>query len=96
MLAVKVYGPDVASLKGKITRAKPLPVRHNTVASPPELVETHRKIELCINGLCVCGMPFLSTIDTTIRYRTAQWVPSRKLTSYTEVLANVMTRYEED
>ena len=35
-------------------------------------------------------MPFLSTIDTTIRYRTAQWVPSRTLKSYTEVLANAI------
>ena len=50
--------------------------------------------ELCIDGLYVCGMPFLSTIDTTIRYRTAQWVPSRTLKSYTEVLANVIRRNE--
>eukprot|EP00977_Amphora_coffeiformis_P023448 scaffold13397_cov183-Amphora_coffeaeformis.AAC.7 len=94
-LAITAYGDhlDGAALKGKITRQKPIPVRHNTVSIPPELVETHRNIELCVDGMYVNNLAFITTIDTTGRYRTAQYVPNRILATYKSALANVLHIY---
>jgi hypothetical protein len=67
-LAVKIYGNDLASLKGKTTRRKPTPVVQDVVSIPPELVS--------IDTIFVNGMSFLTTISSHIRYRTAQWSPT--------------------
>jgi hypothetical protein len=38
-LAMKAYGPDISSIKGKTTRQKPTAVENNTVEIPEELLE---------------------------------------------------------
>eukprot|EP00977_Amphora_coffeiformis_P017366 scaffold5602_cov117-Amphora_coffeaeformis.AAC.1 len=94
-LAIRAYGEhlDGGALKGKTTRTKPAPVRHSTVSIPPELVEANRKIELCIDGMFVNLLAFLTTIDTTVRYRTAQYVPTRQVISYQEAISQVFHIY---
>ena len=38
-LAIKAFGPDVAGIKGKTTRHKPIPVIDNKIEIPEELLE---------------------------------------------------------
>eukprot|EP00977_Amphora_coffeiformis_P023188 scaffold12392_cov145-Amphora_coffeaeformis.AAC.1 len=94
-LAIRAYGEhlDGGALKGKTTRTKPAPVQHSTVSIPPELVEANRKIELCIDGMFVNLLAFLTTIDTTVRYRTAQYVPTCQIISYQEAISQVFHIY---
>jgi predicted lactoylglutathione lyase len=42
-IAEKIYGKDVPSLKGKITRRKSSPVVHDMVEIPSELIEAQQK-----------------------------------------------------
>ena len=54
-LALKTLGPDVATIKGKTTRRKPLPVVDNIIEIPDELLNIHREVELSVDGLTVNG-----------------------------------------
>ena len=51
-LAEKIFGPDIAALKGKSTRPKPKRVKEDLVEIPQELKEQHKELALCIDIMC--------------------------------------------
>ncbi len=52
-LAEKIYGKDVASIKGKTTRRKPTPVMNDIVEIPQELMDAQWEVDLCFNIMYV-------------------------------------------
>ena len=94
-IATKVYGPDIASLKGKTTRRSPEQAVSDQVEIPPELIATHQRVELCIDGMKVNEVDFLTTISKRIKYRTAAMVSSTKMKSYKPVLDKVIGMYNK-
>ena len=52
-LAEKAFGPDVGSMKGRITRSRPLPAQSSIREIPPELLQINEDIVLSIDGLTV-------------------------------------------
>jgi hypothetical protein len=61
ILSKKIFGKDVAVLKGKTTRTKPKPVTHDTIAIPMALKMVQKEVMLCINTFFINKMPFLHT-----------------------------------
>jgi hypothetical protein len=82
-------------LKGKTTRKKPLPVVSDYIDIPPELVSNHQNVTLCVDGMNINGLWFLTTISWHIMYRTAEWVPSKSVKAYRSVLDNVFRIYNK-
>jgi hypothetical protein len=69
-IAERIFGPDIGTLKGKSTRTKPIPVKSDLIEIPPELKKLHKNLTLCMDILFVNGMPMLTGIDRSIRFRT--------------------------
>jgi hypothetical protein len=92
-LAEKIYGKDIASIKGKTTRRKPSPAVQNMVDIPPELINALRNVDLCFDTVHRNGMPFLSTISKRIKYRTIEWIPERIMKAYKNALKNIIKIY---
>ena len=67
--AEKIFGPDVGTLKGKSTRSKPVPIKEDVVAIPKEITEQYTKLVLHFDLMFINGLPLLTCIDGSIRYR---------------------------
>jgi hypothetical protein len=95
ILAEKIFGKDVAVIKGKTTRSTPKPVLQDTVAVPKALKEAQRDVTLCIDTFYVNKMAFLHTISDKIHYRTSQWIPDRESGTYRRYLEVVFKVYQK-
>ena len=77
--ATTIYGPDVASLKGKTTRTGNAPRVPALAVTPlpPHISSHYRNVVLCVDFLFVQGYPFLHTISRDLQFRTIATVPNR-------------------
>jgi len=63
-IALHIYGPDRATIKGKTVRSQPSHVPEVALSHLPEsIIDYHSEITLCIDILFVNGVPFLHTIS---------------------------------
>jgi pyruvate/2-oxoacid:ferredoxin oxidoreductase alpha subunit len=67
-IAKKVFGPDIRALKGKTMHQKPAPVVSDNVEIPKELIYYHQSVVLCMDGMKINGVPFLTTISQNNMY----------------------------
>ena len=68
MIAEKIFGKDIAALKGKTTRSAPIPVKTDMIANPKWFKQQHQQIELCADIIFVQNILFLTTISCYICY----------------------------
>ena len=77
--ALHIYGPDVATLKGKMTRttAAPRAPTFAAVPLPAPISAHHRNVTLCVDFFFVQGIGFLHTISRGIGFRTISPIADR-------------------
>jgi len=68
ILAEKIFGPDVASIKGKTVRQTPTHVVADIIEIPRELIASQEEVELCIDTFFITHLPFLATISRNMNY----------------------------
>ncbi len=77
--ALLIYGPDIAVLKGKMTRsaAAPRAPTFEAVAILTPVLEHHRNVTLCVDLFFVQGLAYLHTISRGIGFRTVAPIKDR-------------------
>jgi hypothetical protein len=82
-------GPDVATLKGKTTRAgnSPRAPAFTPVPLPAHVLAHYANVVLCVDFFFVQGHIFLHTISRDLNFRTVSFVPDRK---YSTILKEVL------
>ena len=77
--ALTIYGPDVATLKGKMAHdgASVRTPTFDAVPLPPSILKHHRNVTLCVDFFFCQGHAFFHTIFRGIGFRTVSSVPNR-------------------
>ena len=93
-LAEAIFGQDIGYLKGHSARTKPLPIATDQVEVPKALYEHRCNLVLCMDGMTVNAMSFLTTITKEVMYRTAQ-ATGMKIVESRETLDNVLRMHNK-
>jgi hypothetical protein len=67
-VALKIWGNNIAALKGRTTRSKMIPVARDYVKVPLELIKLHKEVFLMTDILFVNKNPFLLTPSRNITF----------------------------
>jgi hypothetical protein len=65
-VAEKIFGLDVATLKGRTTKKKAIIVQNKEIKIPPELKAQCENLTFFIDIMFVNGMPMLTGIDNPV------------------------------
>ena len=76
-VALKIWGKNIALLKGKNTRSKPNTVARDYVNIPMELLNQHKEVFLTLDILFVNKIPFLLTLSQKICFTAVNHIANR-------------------
>ena len=72
-----IFGPDLASVRGKTVRRTPAPVVAEYVAVPKSIIDRNKMVTLAADVFFVDGTGFLMTVSRNIKFITAEYVATR-------------------
>jgi hypothetical protein len=93
--AHKIFGPDLANIRGKTVRRQPAHVHTEIVAVPQEILSNQSNVTLTADIMFVNTVPFLVSSSRNINLTTIEHVPHRtanKLGSLLQRIINVYAR----
>ena len=67
-VASKIWGKNIAALKGKTTRSKPIPVAWVFLKVPTELLKLHKEVFLTVNIFFVNKIQFFLSLSNSINF----------------------------
>ena len=77
--ALLIYGPDVPSLKGKMTRKTGEHVPTFKPISIPDFIrKQHRHVTICADYFFIQGQTFFHSISRKLQFRTIEYIDSKK------------------
>ena len=91
-----IFGPDLANLRGKMTRTKPERVRVKIVQIPQDFVQLHKYVTLVADVMFVNGLPFLVTSSRGLSLIMIEYLPSRTAKHLVHTLQRVFRIYRTD
>jgi hypothetical protein len=76
-VAQKIWGKNIAALKGKTTRSKSIPVARDYVKVPMELMKLHKEVFLTTDIFFVNKIPFFLTLNRKICFTSVNHLADR-------------------
>ncbi len=93
--AEKIFGPDIATLKGKSTRRRPKTVEKDEIEIPPEIVSKHHDLILCFDIMFLNNIPMMASIDRSIRFRGLVILDDKTKDEYFRGLDVIFRKYNQ-
>ena len=91
--AKKIFGDNIASLKGKSTRWKPPIIKEDFIEIPPKILEHNKEITLNIDNMFICGLPQFTGNDETVRARHCLPLSSQTKNEFYKAINVLMRKY---
>ncbi len=88
-----IFGPDLASVHGKIVPQTSAPVVADHVAVPHMLVERNKVVTMAADVFFVDWMAFLVTLSRNIKFVTVEHLPVRTATALVKHIERVLHLY---
>ena len=88
-----MWGPSIASLKGKTTRQAPPAVQTDIIKIPTEIRELHRFVTLSIDVFFINKIPFFITLSRKICFTTVTHLANRRITTIFAALKSIFMYY---
>jgi hypothetical protein len=92
----KIFGPDLATLKGKTVRMTHPPVVTDYVQIPNEIVSLNRNITLVIDIMFVNGLPFVVSISRKIKFTTVEYLLGWKQNHLVKSIRKIIHLYKNE
>ncbi len=93
MVAYKIWGPSVATLRGKAVRKRPEPIKTDIDSIPKEICELHKEVTLTIDIFLVNKILFFFTLSRVLYFTTVTHLPDRSLNQIFKALKGVFYYY---
>jgi hypothetical protein len=91
--ANKIFGPNVASIKGKTVRITQEPVLTSHVKIPQDILDLNKEITITADVMFVDGLGFMVTNSRGVKFTTSEYVPTRSKANLTNSLKKVFEIY---
>jgi hypothetical protein len=92
--AHKLFGPDIATLKGKTVRRTPAGVMTEYAEIPKKIISLNKNVTLAVDIMFVCGLPFVVSISRKIKFTTVEYLPGRKQPILIKSLRKILRLYQ--
>jgi hypothetical protein len=93
-IAQKIWGPNIATLKGKTTRKAADAVKiESLIPIPKDLLELHKDVILAIDIFFVNKIPFFATLSRNICFTTVTHLANRTLKSIFQGFRGIYNYY---
>jgi hypothetical protein len=81
--ALKIYGSNIAALRGKTTRTTPKHVPSDQLQPlDASFMNAHGDVTLCFDIFFVDGFAFVATVSRNLRFLTVEYIPSRTILTH--------------
>jgi hypothetical protein len=90
-----IFGPDLATLKGKTFRITPPPVAMDYVQIPKDIMSLNRNVTLAIEIMFVNGLPLLVSISRKIKFTTVEYLIGRKQHHLVNSIRKIINLYKQ-
>jgi len=93
-MAEDIYGPNLGSLKGKMTRDTPSHVQiQQPDPIPITIMDRYHEVTLCIDIMYINNIPFLISISRHIKFGTAEKLPNRQFQNIMKAIRGIYNIY---
>jgi hypothetical protein len=91
--AHRIFGPDLAGVRGQTVRWPPDSVTTNHTQILHALLEQHQRVTLVVDAMFVNGIPFLLSMARGLNLVTAEHMPTRTAKQLAAGIVRVMDLY---